>query len=621
MIYYLGLKWRRATFRLYSRGEGVFVRPILPYLQRYIPNLRPYKKLYLLGILGVIFEVSTNLFTPWSMKLVVDTILASGSNKQGLTLFLVRIAFILLALGLIRAWGIYLQIMGFEGASQRVGKDLREKLYDHIQRLPFAFHNSTRTGEIMSRITSDVNCIREAFGFGSLFMVLFIAYYISVLAILFYINWEFTLVTSITMPIIIYTGIKYRGKVDPLFEKLQEEIAKFTAIVQENISGIRIVKAFFKEKREIQRFTRENNTLFDVNMKIVKTNAFYHPLMDFLTSMGFVLILLYGGKEVIEDRTSIGLLVAFTGYLMMLVWPVRMVGFILSMIQKGDAAAERITKLLEEKRLPDTGMIELDHIRGEIRFENVYFSYPDSNEYVLEDINIDVKPGEVIALVGATGSGKSTLVQLIPRFFDVTSGRITLDGIDIRDMRLSNLRSHIAMVFQENLLFSTTIRENIAFGHPDATFEEIVNVAKAAQADGFIRELPNGYDTVVGERGIGLSGGQRQRIAIARALLKNPKILILDDSTSSVDQETEHEIQKALENLMYNRTTFIIAHRLFSVKMADQIIVLEKGKIVEKGKHKELLAKNGFYRRIYNLQWGQKESIFNEIRENLEEYA
>jgi ATP-binding cassette subfamily B protein len=595
------------------------MRPILPYLQKYLPNLRPYKKLYLLGFLGVLFEVSTNLFSPWSMKLVIDTILASGNNKQGLSLFLVRIALILLALGLIRAWGIYLQIIKFEGASQLVARDLRNKLYDHVQRLPFAFHNSTRTGEIMSRVTSDVNCIREAFGFGSLFVVLFIAYYTSVIAVLFYINWKFTLVASITMPIIIYTGIKYRGKVDPLFDKLQEEIAKFTAIVQENVSGIRVVKAFFKEKMEIKRFTKQNNILFDTNMSIVKMNAFYHPLMDFLTSMATALILLYGGREVIQNRASIGLLVAFSGYLMMLVWPVRMVGFILSMIQKGDAAAERITKLLEEEKLPDTGTIELDQVKGEIRFENVCFSYPDSQEYALEDINIDIKPGEVIALVGTTGSGKSTLIQLIPRFFDATSGRITLDGIDIKDIRLSNLRNHIALVFQENFLFSATIRENIAFGRPEVTFEEIVRAAKSAQADGFIRELPNGYDTVVGERGIGLSGGQRQRIAIARALLKDPKILILDDSTSSVDQETERQIQKALENLMRNRTTFIIAQRLSSVKMADQILVLDNGRIVERGKHEELLTRDGFYKRIYDIQWGQREALLNEMKEDLEE--
>jgi len=595
------------------------MRLVLPYLQKYLPNLRPYKRLYLLGFLGVMFEVSTNLFSPWSMKLVVDTILASGDNKQGLTVFLVRIALILLALGLIRAWGIYLQIMKFEVASHLVAKDLRNELYDHIQRLPFAFHNSTRTGEIMSRVTSDVNCIREAFGFGSLFAILFIAYYTSVTAVLFYINWKFTLVALITMPIIIYTGIKYRGKIDPLFEKLQEEIAKFTAIVQENVSGIRVVKAFFKEKMEIKRFTKQNNILFDTNMDIVKTNAFYHPLMDFLTSMATALILLYGGREVIQDRASIGLLVAFSGYLMMLVWPVRMVGFILSMIQKGDAAAERITKLLEEEKLPDTGIIKLDQVKGEIRFENVCFSYPDSQEYALEDINIDVKPGEVVALVGTTGSGKSTLIQLLPRFFDITSGRITLDGIDIRDIKLSNLRNHIALVFQENFLFSATIRENIAFGRPDVTFEEIVRTAKSTQAEEFIRKLPNGYDTVVGERGIGLSGGQRQRIAIARALLKDPKILILDDSTSSVDQETERQIQKALENLMRNRTTFIIAQRLSSVKRADQILVLDGGRIVERGKHEELLAKNGFYKRIYDIQWGQKETLLNKIKEDLEE--
>lgn len=590
---------------------------LLPNLKAFLSFMSPYKRFYIAGFIGSLIEIITNLFGPWSAKLIIDNILSAGSNKNQLIPFLVRISLFLLALGLIRAFAIYVQIMYVEKASQLIAKDLRNKLYKHILKLPFSFHNITMTGDLMSRATSDVNSIREALGFGILNAFYCITYYLGIMGVLFYLNWKFTLVASATLPILMYVGIRFRSKINPLYEKIQEEIAKFTTIVQENISGIRVVKAFFKEKMEIARFTKQNQVLFDTNMAIVKLQAFYYPFMDFLEAMTVGLVLFYGGRSVIQDKATIGLLVAFSGYLSMLIWPVRLVGFTLSLFQRGDASAGRILKLLSERYLPDLGKIKIkpEEIRGEVSFEHVYFNYPGSEESVLEDINLMAKPGELIALVGTTGSGKSTLVQLIPRFFDVTSGSIKIDGIDIRDIPLSTLRKIVAVVFQETFLFSASIRDNIAFGRPDASFEEIVECAKLAQADEFIMELPNGYDTVVGERGLGLSGGQKQRIAIARALLMNPKVLILDDSTSSVDQETEIKIHKALENLMKGRTTFVVAQRLSTVKRADQIIVLDKGKIVERGTHSELLSKDGYYKRIYDIQWGQTELLLRELRE------
>jgi len=584
-------------------------------LREFLSSMFPYKRFYVIGFTGSLMEIITNLFGPWSAKLIIDNIIAAGTHKDQLIPFLVRISLFLLVLGLIRAWAIYLQIMYVEKASQLIAKDLRNRLYRHILKLPFSFHNATMTGDLMSRATSDVNSIREALGFGVLNAFFCITYYLGVMIVLFSINWKFTLVASITLPLIMYVSIRFRKKINPLYEKIQEEIAKFTTIVQENISGIRVVKAFFKEKMEIARFTKQNQVLFDTNMAIVKLQAFYYPLMDFLEAMTVGLVLFYGGRAVIQDRATIGLIVAFSGYLSMLMWPVRIVGFTLSLFQRGDASAGRILRLLSENYLPDLGRVEIkpEEIKGEVRFEHVYFRYPDSQEYILEDINLVAKPGELVALVGTTGSGKSTLVQLIPRFFDVTAGSIKIDGIDIRDIPLSTLRKIVAVVFQETFLFSSSIKENIAFGKPDASFDEIVECAKLAQADEFIRELPNGYDTVVGERGLGLSGGQKQRIAIARALLINPKVLILDDSTSSVDQETEIKIHKALENLMRGRTTFVIAQRLSTVKKADQIIVIDKGKIVERGTHEELLSKGGYYKRIYDIQWGQTELLLREL--------
>ncbi|MCX7795126.1 MAG: ABC transporter ATP-binding protein/permease [bacterium] len=586
-------------------------------LREFLSSMSPYKRFYIAGFTGSLIEIITNLFGPWSAKLIIDNILSAGSHKDLLIPFLVRVSLFLLALGLIRAFAIYVQIMYVEKASQLIAKDLRNRLYRHILKLPFSFHNTTMTGDLMSRATSDVNSIREALGFGVLNAFYCITYYLGIMSVLFYLNWKFTLVASATLPILMYVGVRFRSKINPLYEKIQEEIARFTTIVQENISGIRVVKAFFKERMEIARFTRQNQVLLDTNMAIAKLQAFYYPFMDFLEAMTVGLVLFYGGRSVIQDKATIGLLVAFSGYLSMLIWPVRLVGFTLSLFQRGDASAGRILKLLSERYLPDLGRIEIkpEEVKGEVVFEHVYFKYPDSEDLVLEDINLIAKPGELIALVGTTGSGKSTLVQLIPRFFDVTAGSIRIDGLDIRDIPLSTLRRIVAVVFQETFLFSASIRDNIAFGKPEASFEEIVECAKLAQADEFIRELPNGYDTIVGERGLGLSGGQKQRIAIARALLMNPKVLILDDSTSSVDQETEIKIHKALENLMRGRTTFVIAQRLSTVKRADQIIVIDRGRIVERGTHSELISKDGYYRRIYDIQWGQTELLLRELRE------
>jgi ABC-type multidrug transport system fused ATPase/permease subunit len=584
------------------------VRLPLPGLRRLLPMLRPYQKGYYWAFLGSLVEVVTNLFSPWMMKLVVDRIVITGETVQTLIPYLIRVVLFLLVLGIIRAVSIYFQIYLYETGAQGVARDLRTRLFEHMQRLPFAFHNATRTGDLMSRMTSDVNCIREAFGFGLSLVAIFIAYFLGVMSVLFYLNWRFALVASAVIPFILWAGIRFSQRSEPMFDKIQDEIAKLTAMIQENISGVRVVRAFHRERSEVRRFCRQNSVLYGKNMEIAKLQTIYFPLMDFLTCLTTALVLLYGGGRAIVGEVSIGLLVAFNGYLMILIWPVRLMGFALSLLQKGEAASERVHQLLSEPEFEDKGITSITdvRIRGKIDFEDVHFVYPDSDLPALEEINLHVPPGQVVALLGTTGSGKSTLVQLIPRFFDVTSGVIRLDGVDLRDIPLADLRRQIALVFQENFLFSTTIRENIGFGRKDANIDQIVAAAKAAQADGFIRNLPQGYETVVGERGVGLSGGQRQRIAIARAILCNPPILLLDDSTSSVDQETEREIQKALDNLMKGRTTFIIAQRLTSVMKADQILVMDKGLIVESGRHEELLSQGGLYKRLYDLQWGNE---------------
>ena len=593
------------------RKRGNSMQLFFPKLRRHLPALHPYRHAYYWTFLGAAVEIGTNLFGPLMMKVVIDKITSVGFVPTGIVPYLVRIALFLLILGLTRAVAIFVQIYLVETAAQKTARDIRNRLYDHVQRLPFAFHNSTRTGDLMSRMTSDVNAVREAFGLGVMLMIFFLTYFGGIMVMLFSLHRQFALAASSVMPILLWAGIRYGHKVEPIFDRVQDEIAKLTAMIQENIAGVRVVRAFHREKSEINRFHRQNEVLYGKNMEVMRLNAFYHPFMDFLASITTALIIFYGGGRVIRGEVTIGLLVAFNSYLMMLIWPVRMVGFSLGLLQKGEAAAERIDQLFSESSLEDKGSIRLstDSVMGQVDFEGVSFAYHDSEIAALEDINLHVPAGQVVALMGSTGSGKSTLVQLIPRFFDVTQGMIRLDGKDIRDIPLVDLRRQIALVFQENFLFSATIRENIAFGRQNATLEEVMDAARAAQAHQFIQSMPKGYDTVVGERGVGLSGGQRQRVAIARALLCNPSVLILDDSTSSVDQETENEIQKALENLMRGRTTFIIAQRLSSVRNADQIVLLDQGRIVEMGRHEELLKKKGLYRRLHDLQWGQRAQI------------
>jgi ABC-type multidrug transport system fused ATPase/permease subunit len=378
-----------------------------------------------------------------------------------------------------------------------------------------------------------------------------------------------------------------------------------TIAIQQNIMGIRVVKSFAREEHEIEKFSRQAWELLERNLKASKISAIYSPLMDFIAATGTTFILWYGGYQVIHHQLTLGELVAFNSYLAMLISPIRMMGYVVILSQNTVAAADRIFEILDthpETHLKDGKMVLRD-CSGHVEFRDVSFSYSDGSR-VLSKINLEVQPGEMVALVGATGSGKSTVINLLPRFYDATEGSLLIDGLDVRQYRLETLRAHIGIVSQETFLFGDTVRENIAYGNPDASLEDVIEAAKAANIHDFIESLPDGYETHLGERGINLSGGQKQRVAIARALLMNPPILILDDSTSSVDTETENLIQKALVSLIESRTTFVIAQRISTVKRADKIVVLDKGRIVETGKHDELLAKGGAYAEIYRLQFG-----------------
>ena len=411
------------------------------------------------------------------------------------------------------------------------------------------------------------------------------------------------------MPILAYTGIRFGGKIGPRFWEIRQKTAELTTVIQENVTGMRVVKTFVREDYEINKFSAYARNLLQKNLEITKLWSFFFPLMDFIAGLGSIAVLWYGGWQIMNGNLTLGEFIAFNMYLMQLMWPIRMLGFIINVSKEAMASGQRIFEILDTKseveESPDAK--PLPQIDGYVRFENVSFKYETSDELVLKNFSLDVKPGETVAILGATGSGKSTLINLIPRFYDPTSGVITIDNIDIKTITLESLRSQIGIVLQDTFLFAMSLKDNIAYGRNNATMEEIINAAKAANIHDFIDSLPKGYDSEVGERGVTLSGGEKQRVAIARALLMNPKILILDDSTSSVDTETEHLIQNAIATLVIGRTTFVIAQRLSTIKRANKIVVLENGEIVEQGTHDELMEKGGIYTEIYNMQFKQQE--------------
>lgn len=497
----------------------------------------------------------------------------------------------------------YLQRYILAYVSQRAAFEIRSDLYSSLLEQSFSFYDEQRTGQLMARATSDVDQLERFFSFGLTQLVSSILLFSLVLYTIITMSPQLTVVSMMVLPLIMFTTLRFARKIGPIWLRIRNQFGDISSAVQENLMGVKVVRGFAMEGYEEERFRKLCDGYFETNMEGTRLRSFYMPLASMLTSMGVALIIWYGGLQVMSGTLSLGTLIAFYFYLMRLAGPVRMFGFMVATFQRGMAAAERIFEIIDKpSSVSDReGAIELKDVEGHIVFEDVGFSY-DGRNMVLKGINLDVKPGMKVAILGATGSGKSSIINLIPRFYDVTEGRITIDGYDIRDVTIKSLRRHIGIVRQDPFIFSTTIRENIALGVENPRFEDIVEAAKRAQIHDFISSLPEGYDTRVGERGVTLSGGQKQRIAIARAILKNPKILILDDSTSSVDMWTEYEIQKALKNLMENRTTFIITQRISTIRDADYIVVLDRGKIVEEGTHEQLMLKKGIYYRLYKTQ-------------------
>ncbi|MFC1714523.1 ABC transporter ATP-binding protein [Candidatus Poribacteria bacterium] len=575
-------------------------------LKRLLAYLGKYWFLLTLALLALAINRALTLAVPEITQRIIDIAIAEG--RRGL---LAVLSLSIVGFTILRGVFHFAQEYTLQYSAQKAIYDIRNTMYDHLQRLPFSFYDKSQTGQLISRATGDIDSLRRFFAFGMFNFVSSIFTFVAVLIICLMKNWQLALLSLSIMPALTYTGTRFGQKVRPKFKELRQKHADVTIAIQENITGARVVRTFAREDYEVDKFSTQAKGLMNMSLRIARLWAYIFPLNDFISRFGIVLILWFGGWQIMKGDLTLGEFVAFNMYLMTLMMPVRMLGFIINVAQEAIASGQRIFEILDtESEVEESSDAKpMPDIDGHIKFEDVSFGYETGDGLVLKNLTLDVKPGESIALLGATGSGKSTIINLVPRFYDPTSGIITVDGIDIRDVTLESLRKQISIVLQETYLFAAPLKDNISYGKTDATMDQITAAAKAANIHDFISSLPKGYDTEVGERGVTLSGGQKQRVAIARALLMAPRILILDDSTSSVDTETEHLIQNALITLMENRTTFVIAQRLSTVKRANKIIILEDGEIVESGTHEELLEKGGIYTDIYNMQFKQQEEV------------
>ncbi len=572
-------------------------------LRRLLGFAVPYWRVYA-GTLVLIFSITAlQLTQPMLVRWIVDDIYA---NRDWSILKWGAIAIV--ATSVLSAVLGYIQRYGMAWAGQKIIFDVRNRLYEHLQQLSFSFYDKAQTGQLMSRVTQDVEQTRQFLSHQMIQITGAAVRFVATFVLMLTLDWKLTLVAMIPLPILIWRVKIYATVIRPRFWAVQQLLGVLTATLQENITGQRVVKAFARKEHETEKFERDNQNLLQKNVETVRTSAGNEAIMTLLVESSLAILLLWGGREVLNGTQTVGTLIAFNTLILELTRQVRMLGMWVSGAQRTSASGERIFEILDTKAdvSDKPGAKPMPKIKGAVTFEDVSFAY-DGQHMVVEDIKLDVKPGETIAILGGTGSGKSTLINLIPRFYDVTKGRVLIDGKDVRDVGLDSLRKQVGVVTQETFLFSASLRDNIAYGKPGASEAEIRAAAAAAHIDDFIGSLPNGYATVIGERGVGLSGGQKQRVAIARAILMDARILLLDESTSSVDVETELRIQEAFNRLLADRTSFIIAQRLSTVRNANRIIVLDRGRIVEEGTHRELLAKGGIYTAIYNLQFRSQE--------------
>mgnify|MGYP001024437437 FL=1 len=583
----------------------------MKHLLRLLPSLRSYWGQITLSLLLLLVLTGLGLLVPAIIQRVIDV----GIKNEDLA-YLLKSALLILGIGAAHAVLIYFQRYLSEWIAQKIGYDMRNRLYDHIQHLPFSYHDHAQTGQLISRCIEDVRAIQNFAGTGVVELVRVVLLLVGVSILLFTTNASLAAIALLPLiPLMLLAG-DFGRRIGGYFLNVDRALGDLSARLQENVSGVQVVRAFANEGHEMQRFRKSNRLLYQSRVRVVTEWAKIMPSTNFLIAAGTMLILWFGGKMVLNQELSIGELVAFNSYVLMLANPAQQLTWLVNAAGEAIAGVQRAFEVLDTQPAiqspPDA--VQLPLLSGQVEFDRVSFQYSGETAVALQDIHVTIQPNQLVALIGPTGSGKTSLVNLIPRFYDVSQGSVSVDGQDVRVVDLVSLRRQIGIVLQTSLLFSASLRENIAYGRPEASLDEVIAAAKAAQAHDFIMEMADGYDTVVGERGITLSGGQRQRVAIARALLMDPRILILDDSTSSVDTHTERLIQQALDNLMVGRTTFVIAHRLSTVRRADLILVMDGGRIVERGTHTELLAQDGLYREIYELQLRDQESFHEEMQ-------
>ena len=567
-------------------------------MKKILSYTKQHKLVTILGAISMLLVVSADLIVPYISEIFIDRVLTAGDYE-----FLKTIVVLLIGITIVKFGFGFLREFLFDYLGITISRTIKEELFNHIESLPFSYFDKVNTGELMSRVGEDADNILDVMGFGLRLTMEDSIYFIMAAFLLFRISVPLTLVALATMPIIAVLAVKSEKQLDDVYERISDHIAELNTTAQENIAGVKLVKAFGREKHEILKFLRYNSKNYDLQMEHNKIWVKFFPLEEFLTNLSTVLVITVGGIFVIYDKITIGQLVGFTNYLWMLTWPMRDLGWLINLLSRGKASIGKINKILsieaDVKSAEDS--VELEDIKESIVFKNVSFNYGEKD--VLKNINLNIPVGSTVAIMGTTGAGKSTLTSLLGRNYEVTQGAIEIDGKDIRSFNLKSLRDKISIVPQDSFLFSDTVESNLKYGKLQATKEELHKVVEIACAKEFVDQLENGYDTLIGERGVGLSGGQKQRLCIARALLREAKILILDDSTSALDMDTEYQLLKNLYNEEDKKTTFIIAHRISAVKNADLILYMEDGRIVEQGNHESLLRKRGKYFEIYETQF------------------
>ncbi len=618
--------------RPFTARSAPGARPDLRILGRAIRYLGRYRWIAFLAYGSLVVATGAQLMVPQLIQSIIDTVVKAfaatqilalpataqplaaqkagetlaqlQADQSGATAALVTVGIGIVGFAILRALFSFSQQFNAERLSQNLAFDFRNELFAKIQRLSFSYHDRNQTGQLMIRATDDVEKVRLFIGQGLVMTLQAFILLTGALVVLWFTNHSLTLTILPILPLALIVFMVFGAVTQPLFMRVQIRLSTLNTILQENLAGFKVVKAFAREPQEQKRFNRSADALLVQQMQVALTFSFLMPFIFLIANLGQAAILYFGGNQIIGGTLTIGEWQKFSLYLLYVFFPMGQLGFIINLMSQAAASAQRIFEILDTKNEVENkpGASELKDIQGQVQFDNVTFRYFKGGEPVLNRVSFEAKPGQTVALLGATGSGKTTIINLLPRFYDATEGRVLIDRRDVRDVTLESLRAQIGIVLQETTLFSGTIRDNIAFGKPDATLDEVTAVAQAAAAHDFIMEFPQGYDTPVGERGSTLSGGQKQRVAIARALLMNPRILILDDSTSSVDLETEYHIQKALDQLMKGRTSFVIAQRISTVLNADQILVMDKGEIVARGTHEELLESSEIYAEIYTSQ-------------------